>query len=307
MNKILLNTILALLLLATLKIWAQQDPQYTHYTYNTMTVNPAYTGSRGFFTALSIYRDQWTGIEGAPKTISFGIDTPTGLFNGIGLSIIQDQLGPSQETYIDGNFSHQLILNAEGHKLSLGLKGGVRLLNLDWSKGVYRNPNDVFFNENIKGKLLPSIGFGAFYYSDHAYLGVSTPNIINSEQYDDIQESTSVERTHIFLIGGYVFDVNPNLKFKPSFFVKGVKGSPLSVDLSANFLINEKLNAGINYRWDDSVSAILGFQVSNRFNVGYAYDFNTTVLNKYSANTHEIFLRYRFIPIATVIKSPRFF
>ena len=286
--------------------YAQQDPQFTHYNYNTMTVNPAYTGSRGHLAILSLYRSQWAGIEGSPKTITFGIDSPIGISDGLGISIIQDVLGPSQETYIDGNYAHQLILNRKGDKLALGLKAGVRFFSLDWSKGRHRDP-DAVFNENINSKLLPSVGAGIFYYSDKAYLGLSTPNVLTNQHYDEIQEAEALERMHFFLVGGYVFDLNPDLKFKPSFFAKQVLGAPLSVDISANFLVYETLNLGVNYRWDDSLSAIFGFQVSPQFNLGYAYDYSINDLNNYNSGTHEIFLRFQLISKIKKLKSPRFF
>ena len=136
------------LFLISLLGYSQQDPQFTHYQYNTMTVNPAYTGSRGHLALISLYRTQWVGLEGSPKTITFGIDKPINKFNGLGLSIVQDELGPSEETYIDLNYAHQLIVNRKGHRLAFGLKAGVRFFSLDWSKGRFRDP-DVLFNENI--------------------------------------------------------------------------------------------------------------------------------------------------------------
>lgn len=284
----------------------QQDPQYTQYTYNPMTVNSAYTGSRGHTAILSLYRSQWVGIEGSPQTFTFSIDSPINEYNGVGLSIIQDQLGPSSETYIDGNYAHHLILNRNGDKLAFGIKAGVRFLSIDWSKGIHRDP-DVAFNENINGKMLPTIGAGVFYYSRNAYFGLSTPNFFSNETYDEIKDAETTERMHFFLIGGYVFDINPLLKFKPSFLGKYVAGAPLSVDVSANFLLYETLNLGVNYRWDDSLSAIIGFQLSPQINFGYSYDLTTTNLTNYNSGTHELFFRYQFISKITKIKSPRFF
>lgn len=300
-----LAIVVGLLALSTLG-YGQQDPQFTHYNYNTMTVNPGYTGSRGHLAVLSLFRSQWLGIEGSPQTITFGIDSPIGIFDGVGLSIVQDVLGPSQETYIDGNYSHQLILNRKGDKLALGLKAGVRFFSLDWSKGRHRDP-DVVFNENINSKLLPSVGAGIFYFTEKAYLGLSTPNVFTNQHYDEIQEAEAVERMHFFLVGGYVFDLNPDLKFKPSFFAKQVLGAPLSIDVSANFLVYETLNLGVNYRWDDSLSALLGFQVSPKFNLGYAFDYSINELNNYNTGTHEIFLRFQLISKDKKLKSPRFF
>ncbi|TMM58965.1 type IX secretion system membrane protein PorP/SprF [Maribacter algarum] len=306
MRKTFIHKLWLALLLISLSGYSQQDPQFTQYQFNTMAVNPGYAGSKGHLTLLSLYRSQWVGIEGSPQTITFGMDSPIGKFDGVGVSIVQDQLGPSSETYIDGNYAHQLVLNRKGDRLALGLKAGVRFFSLDWSKGRFRDP-DTVFNENINTKLLPSVGAGVFYYTDKFYLGLSTPNVFTNAHYDEIQESEALERLHFFLIGGYVFDLNPDLKFKPSFFVKQVLGAPLAVDLSANFLVYETLNLGVNYRWDDSVSGLLGFQISPKFNMGYAYDFNINELNNYNTGTHEIFLRYQWISRENRLKSPRFF
>jgi len=304
-----LHTYIVLLQLALLPLMGhgQQEPQYTQYQYNTMAVNPGYTGSRGHLALLSLYRSQWVGLEGSPKTITFGMDSPIGLFDGAGLSIIHDEWGPASETYLDANYAHQLVLNRNGDRLALGLKAGVRFFSLDFSKGIRRDPNDPQFNQNVKGKLLPTVGAGVFYFSGKAYFGLSVPNFFPSEHYDRDIERKSDERMHFNLIGGYVFDLNPRLKFKPSFLVKQVMGAPLSVDISANFLIYETLNLGVNYRYEDSVAGIFGFQISPQFNVGYAYDYTTGGLNNYNSGSHEIFLRYQWISQSKKLKSPRFF
>lgn len=285
----------------------QQEAQYTQYSYNTMTVNPGYTGSRGDdLTILSLYRSQWGGIEGAPKTITFGIETPISLFDGIGLSIVHDELGPAQETHMDGNYAHNLILNRKGARLALGFKAGIKFLSLDWSKGRYRDP-EAAFNENVNSRVLPTIGTGLFYYTNNHYLGLSTPNLLTGQHYDNIHESEASDRIHLYLIGGYVFDINPDLKFKPSFFVKNVISGSMSIDVSMNFLMYETLNLGVNYRREDSLSALFGFQINSRINMGYAYDYSINDLNNYNNGTHEILLRYRLISKDKRLKSPRFF
>ncbi len=298
--------IFTVLVLFTYIVSGQQDPQYTLYNYNTMTVNPGYAGSRGHLAILSLYRDQWVGIDGAPRTISLGIDKPIGLFDGLGLSVIQDDIGPSQETYIDGNYAHQLILNRRGDRLSLGIKAGVRMFSLDWSKGSYRDP-DTAFNQNVNSELLPTIGAGIYYYTDRSYFGLSVPNIITNIRYDEIEEQEASEKIHYYLIAGYVFDLNRDLKFKPSIFAKHINGAPLSVDASANFLLYEKFNFGVNYRWSESISALMGFQITPQFSIGYAYDFTVNNLTQYNSGTHEIFLRYQFLTLENILKSPRFF
>lgn len=286
---------------------AQQEPQYTQYQYNTMTVNPGYAGSQGYPSLISLYRSQWVNIKGSPSTLSLGIDTPMKLFSGLGVSIVRDEIGPSEETYFDINAAHSILVNRYGHRLAFGLKLGGKHLSIDWSRGTYKDPSDVAFEENIQGKFLPSLGAGLYYYTDNAYLGISTPNVLNSQRYDDVEETYGADRMHLYLIAGYVFELNPYLKFKPSTFVKYVNGAPLVFDVSANFLINDKFHAGVSYRWDDSVSAIFGFYISPKLQAGYSFDYSITNLSRYNAGSHELFLKFNFIPRITKIKSPRFF
>lgn len=298
---------LVVFVLLSLNTVAQQDPQYTQYMYNTMSVNAGYTGQRNVLSATALYRTQWVGIEGAPKTVTFGIHSP--LRNeriGLGLNIVSDQLGPAKETYVDGNFSYTLALGEsyDELKLSFGLKGGVHLLDLDWSKGLFQNPDNAF-SENVS-LLSPTIGAGLYLHSDKWYLGFSAPNFITTKHYDGFQESIAAERLHYFLIGGYVFDLNSDIKLKPSFFVKAVSGAPIIADLSLNALFNNKLTLGLAYRWDDSVSGMAGFQVSDGLFVGYAYDYTTTDLANYNSGTHEIMLRFELQQITRLL-SPRFF
>lgn len=197
-------------------------------------------------------------------------------------------------------------MNIRGHILSLGLKGGIRTFSLDWSKGRFRDP-DAVFNQNLDNELFPTLGAGAFYFTHNAYFGISTPNVLTREHYDEIAEAQAAEEIHLYAIGGYVIDLNEDVKLKPAFFMKYVAGSPFSWDVSASVLFREKFSLGVNYRWDDSVSAMAGFQISPRLSIGYAYDYNVSELNSYNSGSHEVFLRYDWLPENLKIKSPRFF
>ncbi len=287
--------------------FAQQDPGYTQYMYNMLTFNPAYAGSTGSLEANLLHRSQWVGIDGAPTTQSLGIHAP--LRNekiGLGFTAVNDNLGPSNETYLDGNISYTISLGLET-QLAFGIKGGARILNLDWSKGRYYNNTDNLLNNNVNNQISPSVGAGAFLYTDNWYVGLSAPNFLKGDYYDDIRESIDVERVHYFLTAGYVFDLNENLKFKPAVLARGVSGAPLTFDISANLLFNEKFTFGASYRHDDSVSALAGFQVWQDFFVGYSYDYTTTNLNKYNDGSHEIVLRFQLSEKSGRIKSQRFF
>lgn len=308
-NKVTLIKHLALLvfvLLMNSQTNAQQSPQYTHYMYNTMTVNAAYAGQRDILSATVLNRTQWVGINGAPETLTFGIHTP--LRNqrlGLGLNVISDQLGPSRETTVNANVSYTLPVNASGDlELSFGLNGGMHLLDTDWSKGTFKN-SDRLFNENVN-LISPTLGFGLYLHSDTWYLGASVPNIITSNHYDDFQESIATERLHYFLIGGYVFNLNKSTKLKPALLVKGVSGAPLIADVSINALFQEKFTLGLAWRWDDSVSGLIGFQITPTLQIGYSYDATTTGLSNYNSGTHEVMLRFELQKIGRIL-SPRFF
>jgi type IX secretion system PorP/SprF family membrane protein len=296
-----------LMLFVVIAANAQQDPGYTQYMYNTMSVNSAYAGSTGTLEATLLHRSQWTGIDGAPTTQSFTIDAPMANEKvGLGFSAINDKLGPSNELYLEGNFSYTISL-AYDKKLAFGLKAGARMLNVDWTKGRYYDPMDALLNSNIENKFKPSIGAGLYLYSEKWYVGASVPSFLRGDYYDDVKEAVLSERLHYYLIAGYVFDLSENLKFKPAVLGKLVSGAPITVDLSANFLIQEKLTLGAAYRFDDSVSALAGFQISKSFYAGYAYDYTVSGLQKYNDGTHEIILRYQMPKKALQIKSPRFF
>lgn len=289
----------------SLEVCSQQDSQYTQYIYNTMSVNSAYTGQRNVLSYLGLYRTQWVGVDGAPKTLTFGIHSPLKNENlGMGISIVSDQLGPIREDYINLNFSYTIRLN-RSTELSFGLKGGLHNLSSDFSRGNSFQNTDVAFNENIS-LFSPTIGAGLYLHSTRSYLGLSAPNFLTTEHYNDYKESLASERLHLFLIGGYVFNIDNDIKLKPAFLIKAVSGAPLIADLSINAMFNNRFVFGLAYRWDDSLSGLTGLQVNKTLFIGYAYDYNTSIGNKYTGGTHEVMLRFELRQINKIL-SPRFF
>ncbi|WP_396601900.1 type IX secretion system membrane protein PorP/SprF [Algibacter sp. R77976] len=292
------------LVLAFHNSYAQQDPQYTDYMFNTLTVNSAYAGSRGHLTVTGLHRTQWVGLDGAPETQSFSVESPVGKNVGLGVVLVNDRLGPSDEFYLDANFSYTLNLN-NNSRLSFGVKGGGRMLSLDFTKGNFQEPEGVF--ENINNKFLPTVGAGVYWHSDNSYVGLSVPNFLTDEHYDGVQNAIAAERLHYFLIAGRVFDLSPRVQFKPAFLGKFVIGAPIIADLSANFMFDDTLRLGVAYRWDDSVSGLIGLQLGPKLMVGYAYDATTTRLQNFNSGTHEIMLRFELRSREKQLKSPRFF
>ncbi|MCP1997470.1 type IX secretion system membrane protein PorP/SprF [Flavobacterium sp. HSC-61S13] len=286
---------------------AQQDPQYTQYMYNTINVNPAYAGSRGVMSVFGMYRTQWVGLDGAPKTANISVHTPLGDSRlGLGVSFINDHIGAMDENNISADLSYTIDLDKK-FKLSFGIKATANLLNVDYSKLDIYDPNDVMFQENISSQFSPNIGAGLYLHSDKTYVGLSVPNFLETDRYDDNDVTTMKQKMNFFLIGGHVFDLSPSLKLKPAFLVKGVQGAPLQVDVSANFMIQEKFVVGAAYRWDAAFSGLLGFQVTDGLFIGYAYDAETTKLAHYNSGSHEIFLRFELFNRFNRITTPRFF
>ncbi|MBU2945545.1 PorP/SprF family type IX secretion system membrane protein [Zobellia uliginosa] len=304
--------LLLLIFAGSTLLHAQQDAQYTQYMYNTISVNPAYAGSRGVFSIAALHRSQWVGLDGAPTTQTLNFHTPVSNRIGLGLSIVNDEIGngTNQDTYVDAAFSYTVKTSDEG-KLSFGLKAGGHLLNVDFTK--LRNYGAESNLPNIDNKFSPNIGAGVYYHTDHFYAGLSVPNFLQTEHFDNSNTNASSflaeERMNFYFITGYVFDVNDRLKFKPAGLVKVVKGAPLQIDLSANFLLNDKFSLGAAYRWDAAVSALFGFQITDQFMVGLAYDRETTDLGatRFNDGSFEIFLRFEFLNRYKRVITPRFF
>ncbi|MBW3518361.1 type IX secretion system membrane protein PorP/SprF [Flavobacterium sp. NKUCC04_CG] len=307
-HKTIKRTFYGILLMGSAAMHAQQDSQYTHYMYNTINVNPAYAGSRGAMSIFGLHREQWVGLDGAPKTNSFSINTPINNSKlGIGLSFVNDQIGVMKDNTISVDVSYTIDLGSREDKLSFGLKGSVNLLDVRYSELKVYNPGDVMFSQDISGQVSPNVGAGIYYHNDRSYLGLSVPNFLETERYDDNMYATMQQKMHFYLIGGHVFDLNPNLKFKPAFMLKAVQGAPLQADISANFLFIEKFTLGGAYRYDAAWSVLAGFQVTDGLMIGYSYDGETTKLAHYNSGSHEVFLRFELFNKYKRIVSPRFF
>ncbi|WP_299676559.1 type IX secretion system membrane protein PorP/SprF [uncultured Tenacibaculum sp.] len=288
---------------------AQQDAQYTQYMYNTISVNPAYAGNKGALNVVALYRNQWQGLEGAPTTQTLAVDTPLGVLQrlGLGLSVINEKIGPTSETYINLDLSYRIPVSEEG-ELSFGLKGVAHLLSVDFNKLDLFDLDDSSFSTSITNKFSPNIGVGMYYNTDRFYLGLSVPNLLETNHFNTNQ-SLGEERINYYLISGYVFDLNNNIKFKPALLTKLVFGTPLQIDLSANFMFYEKFTLGLAYRVSAALSALVGFRISNSLTLGFAYDRETTELGntRFNSGSYEAMLRYDLPKISIRRLTPRFF
>ncbi|MEQ5793016.1 type IX secretion system membrane protein PorP/SprF [Muricauda sp. NFXS6] len=308
-----LTTLLFIGIIST-GVMAQQDAQYTQYMYNTLSVNPAYAGSRGQLSFAGLYRSQWVGLDGAPETFTLNLHSPIRNSRlGYGISIVNDNIGDGvvQETYLDAVVSYTIDVSLDA-KLSFGLKAGGNMLSLDFN-GLRNFDQEVVNQNNIDNRFTPNFGLGIYYHTDKFYAGVSAPNVLESEYFDNDNSDgvnfLSAERMNIYLITGYVFDIGADLQFKPALLTKAVGGAPLQVDLSANFLFANKFSFGAAYRWDAAVSGLVGFQVTDQIMLGLAYDREVTELGgtQFNEGSFEVFLRLELLKSFQRTISPRFF
>jgi type IX secretion system PorP/SprF family membrane protein len=307
-------TIILLILLGTFSSNAQQDPQYTQYMYNTEVVNPAYAGQRDALSFGMLLRTQWVGLEGAPETGTFTVSSPIGALSnmGLGLAIVHDKIGPATETNINIDYSYSITTSASS-ELSFGLKAGLDILDVDYTKLNIFDITDPRFQNNVDNKVQPQIGAGVYFNTNKFYAGLSVPNFLATKHFEEsslagVNSNTiAAERMHYFLIAGYVFDLSDNLKFKPATLVKAVSGSPLQWDFSANFLINEKFTVGAAYRWSAAVSAMFGFQATNQIFIGFGYDYQSTDIESFSDGSYELMLRFELFKKPERVLTPRFF
>jgi len=300
---------IAILALAITELRAQQDPHYTQYMYNMSVMNPAYAGSKESLSGGLLYRKQWIEIEDAPTTGTFFIHSPVGRNVGLGLSVISDKIGPVEENNIYADFSYTLNLGGE-HKVAFGLKGGLTMHKIDFNYIFttlpQQSPLDPFSAGNPNNTFL-NIGSGVFYYTNKYYVALSVPNMLKSKYLDFSGAQYGTEVIHYFLTGGYVFDLNPNLKFKPSTMIKSSVNAPTSIDVSANFMFYDKLELGATYRREDSFGGMINFAITPGLRVGYAYDHVISDLKTVTPASHEVMILFDINFPKKVSRSPRYF
>lgn len=287
---------------------AQQDPHYTQYMYNMNVINPAYAGSKENLSIGLLYRKQWVDIEDAPTTFTLSGHSPAGKNVGIGLSVISDKIGPVEEQNAYADFSYTLSLGGE-HKLAFGLKAGATFHKVDLFSQINStlpDPNDGAFAEDASNSYL-NIGTGLFYYTNKYYLAFSVPNMLKGTHLDYNGREYGNDVSHYFLTGGYVFDINQNVKFKPFFMLKSAFDVSPSLDLSTNFLFNDKFEVGATYRLEDSFGAMVNYAISPNVKLGYAYDHIVSDLNVTTPSSHEVILLFDLNFPKKVSRSPRYF
>lgn len=303
-----------ILFLSVVQLFGQQEALYTHYSFNTIAVNPAYAGSRDALTVTGLNRTQWVSFPGAPKTQSLTLHAP--FFNeklAFGLSFLNDKIGPTNTTGIFIDAAYKIRLGYKG-SFSFGLKGGLNLRKVDLSGITTNQPGDPNFLGSVTNQALPNFGFGLYYSLPNFYAGISTPRLLQNKFNTD-PENTSPdlgkETPHLYIITGTVYELSKplSLKLKPSAMIKITGGAPIQIDLTALVYYRDFLWAGPMFRTGDAVGVLAGVNITNQFALGYSFDWSfINGTGRYNGGSHEIMMRYDFIfKDKGKIESPRNF
>ncbi len=304
------SIILFFILILSIKVKAQQDPMISQYMFNGLFLNPAYAGSHKYFSSSLLHRTQWVNFPGAPKTSLLAVDglIPTKSENmGIGLIVAHDRIGATEQTDIYANYAYQLKLKKG--KLAFGLKAGATNYVFKSDNLIVWDANDDVFTGR-RTAWLPKFGAGAYYFCDNWYAGISVPTLVaydaNHNFNFDVNKGSFVNR-HYYAYGGYVFKLNEKFKLKPSALIKYLPAAPIEADINLNLLYKDQFWFGASYRSKDAVVIMVEYQTNSRFRVGYAFDYTTSKIRKYSTGTHEIMIGYDFGKTVIKEKSPRYF
>lgn len=289
---------------------AQQDPMYSMYMWNMMSIMPGYAGSSGVLNATALSRVQWAAINGAPVTHSLSAHTPVKYHGlGVGGDLVHDRIGRTYTTSLFGNVSYAIRVTRHT-KLAFGLKVGLNHVSARHTQVENTDPNDPTFSADITSRARPNFGFGMYLWSRKGYVGVSAPklmrNYLGSFTSDNVVMSFNQERAHYFLTAGYVLPVG-SVKVKPSMMVRVIEGAPISVDVAGHVFIQDRFSIGTGYRHEDGIQGMFSMQLNDQLRMGYAYTVGTSLLARRSSGSHEIMLSYDPVFTRERVRSPRYF
>ncbi|TXD50385.1 type IX secretion system membrane protein PorP/SprF [Polaribacter sp. IC066] len=276
---------LCFLFIISFNSYAQQLPNYTQYLYNMQIINPAYAGSRAELSMSLLSRQQWVGVVGAPITRTFSINGRTKRGIGMGATVVNDKIGLSETSTINVDASYTII-TSQYSRLSFGLKGGITFFSNNLANGITPD-NDMY--TSTSGNF-PNVGFGAFYYNRKFYVGVSIPYLLETPQFyieENATKTVLAANANYFLSTGVLLELTENLMFKPSTMIRYTANLPVSIDINSNFMYRDVIEAGLSYRYENSVSALFALIINKKYRIGYAYDYKLSTLGG-DLSSHEI-------------------
>lgn len=281
---------------------AQQHPVYAQYLFNGMVVNPAYPSMDEFSSATVVARNQWLGMEGAPKTGTFSFYSPLKATNtSIGFLAMQDKITIYSQTGVHLNISQKVKLNKK-LTLAMGLKGGMEQFRENNTHLATDDP--VFAQDQRYWKT--DIGFGFMLYSEKFFVGLSAPSFHNFDIGNSVNKVAF--KRHMYLHGGMILDVNKDIKFRPGLLFRQVGGAGVQMDVNASFLFKDVVWVGATWRTEKTAAAMVQLQIGKSLQLGYAYDFaSASYLKGMQNGSHELMLNYRFSLVKGKALTPRMF
>lgn len=275
--------------------FSQQDPVYTQYMNNLLTIQPAYAGTSGALNITGISRAQWVGFEGAPNTNTLTINGPLRRFNvGLGLSVVNDKWGPIRQNGVYVDYAYHVKVGDEQF-FSMGIKGGFNIYQAYLTDLRIVDPNDLVFAYDVNFKFLPNMGLGAMWHGDRFFVGASAPKILKNRIQSDNTENVYREVLHFYGMAGYVFFLSDMLKFKPTVLYRWAERTPSYADFSGSFLFYDRVWVGGTYRLKNSYGLIFQFNVNTQLKFGYSFDQTTFHPTQVNSGTHEFLISYDFI------------
>lgn len=277
--------------------------------FNGLVLNPAYAGTHPYWSSSLLHRSQWVKFDKAPKTQTACIDG--NILDGklgLGFNLSNDRLGLTNSFDFGANVAKKVMLGPGF--LSAGLRIGASRYSANLTDAVIWDENDPVYANNIKGKIIPRLGAGVYYYTANWFAGLSIPSILAVDESISNYSTglNSFYRQHLYLNGGLVIQAAPSVAIKPSVLVKYQGNSPLQVDLNCNVLFLQKFWVGAGYRTGDALIAMLEWNVNKQLRVGYAFDYTLSTIQTYANNSHEIMLGYDFGKGTDLkVRSPRYF
>jgi type IX secretion system PorP/SprF family membrane protein len=286
--------------------FSQQDPQFSQYMFNHLSINPAYAGTKDALNVTLLARRQWTAIKGAPATNFITVEGP--LKNkkvGLGLQLINDKIGPKTANGILFSYSYHLPLAAG--RISMGLRVGWYNYAFRWNDIEYKDKADVYNTMAQDQKGVFTGDFGLYYYDRNFYWGLSTTHINKAMFYTSKQNADHAYlASHVFMPAGIGFQINDHLVINPSVLLKYASRAPVGADLNCNILFNDKIWVGATYRFLNSFAALVQFNITEKLKAGYAHDFGINKIGTAGGVSHELMISYDFNVYRTKMVTPRY-
>lgn len=297
------------IILFTGNIFAQYYQHYSQYLANGQAINPAFAGSREVLSTTLLYRNQWVGFDGAPKTMTFSAHTPLNkLSSAIGLQLFSDRIGVSKHNGVFFNYAYRIRFKKNNRTLAFGIGAGLSMFRANLNSVTTNTPGDIEFEgQNLKSNR-PNFSFGIYYYAKRFFTGISAPSMLHYgyDVFGNSPDSLKTTPRNIYYTAGYVFKLNSDLKLTTSCLIKSYANFKSQMDLNLNLCIYDVLGMSLSLRFGDALVWIIDYKINDQFKIGYSHDFSTSMLNRYAHGTNEFMLRYEFAYKSNVASTKLF-